>query len=371
MLRDERTRRQEVLEERIKVMAKNILEEIDIGIIAIELRDAVYDEGFEHCTPELFTLISEIFKEDNDYSLDFLSENIIQLRDYIEKDYITGIKEFESIAEHVDKLCDYVNLEIGRLNYYLIDNSKIKDLDTRISTVDTAVSQTSDNFKDLDEKISRLDAEVTQTDEKTKSLDTKISELDISINQTDGKIGDLDTEISSLDADVNQAVEKTEKLNKFYDGMKEKVESLQRDSITILGIFASIVLTFTGGMIFSSSVLENIGNASAYRIIIIALIIGLVIINSVISLIMYMGKIIRFKDERRKGIKEWFSGNIYWVSINVIFITLVVITYIGWLNSTEKALLDESNRYQIEMHHKNTDELIGNSNSVSDNSSVE
>lgn len=305
MLRNDRTRRQEVLEEYIKIMAARLMIESDLKKIAADLRDDVYNDGFEHCEPELFTLISEMFKEDDKYKLDFLSINIIELQSFIEKDCAAGNDEFVGIADHVDKLCDYINLEIGRLYYYLINNSKIKDLEAKLSDVNLSVSETTDKLATI---------------------------------------------------------------NDFSDDVKEKVQNLQRDSITILGIFASIVLTFTGGMIFSSSVLENIGNASAYRVIIIALIIGLVIINAVISLIMYIGKIIRFKDEGKKSIKDWLSGNVYWISINFVFVTLVILTYIGWLRSTEKELLDQSNKYQIEMHHKNTEELKGNSYSVSENS---
>lgn len=324
MLRNDRTRRQEVLEEYIKIMAGRLMIERDLKKIAADLRDDVYSDGFEHCEPELFTLISEMFKEDDKYKLDFLSINIIELRSFIEKDCAAGNDEFADIADRVDKLCDYINLEIGRLYYYLINNSKIRDLETKISLANEDVNNAVDKFKDLEIKISDVNASVSETTDK------------------------LDT------------------INGISDDVKEKVRNLQRDSITILGIFASIVLTFTGGMIFSSSVLENIGNASAYRIIIIALIIGLVVINAVISLIMYIGKIVRFKDEGKKGIKEWLSGNVYWISINFVFVALVVLTYIGWLHSTEKELLDQSNRYQIEMHQKNTEELKIDNYSVSE-----
>lgn len=309
MLQNERTRRQETLEKHIKLMAKKLLQESDLLKIAIDLKNNIFNEGFEYCEPELFTLISEMFKEDKKYTLDFLSLNIIELRGYIEKDCGAGNKDFADIADYVDKLCDYINLEIGRLNYYLIKNNKIKDLEAKISDVNMSVSETIDKLESTNSRL--------------------------------------------------------ETINKFSGEVKEKVQNLQHDSITILGIFASIVLTLTGGMIFSSSVLENIGNASAYRVIIIALIIGLVVINSVISLIMYIGKIVHFKNDGQKGIKEWLSGNAYWISVNVVFVALVILTYLGWLHSTEKELLDQSYRYQIEMHHKNTEELRVNSNSVS------
>ena len=40
----------------------------------------------------------------------------------------------------------------------------------------------------------------------------------------------------------------------------------QREYISILGIFAAVVLAFTGGIAFSTSVLKNINTVSVYRI---------------------------------------------------------------------------------------------------------
>ncbi len=54
---------------------------------------------------------------------------------------------------------------------------------------------------------------------------------------------------------------------------------MQKEYITILGIFAAIVLEFTGGMAFSSSVLENIDKSLIYRIILVVCVIGLILFN--------------------------------------------------------------------------------------------
>ena len=43
------------------------------------------------------------------------------------------------------------------------------------------------------------------------------------------------------------------------------MESSQREYIAILGIFAAVVLAFTGGIAFSTSVLNNVAKASIYR----------------------------------------------------------------------------------------------------------
>ena len=74
---------------------------------------------------------------------------------------------------------------------------------------------------------------------------------------------------------------------------------MQKEYSAIVGIFAAIVLAFTGGMAFSSSVLENIDKASVYRITLIAFVIGLVFFNLIWLLIDFIreinGKVIRKK----------------------------------------------------------------------------
>ncbi len=47
-------------------------------------------------------------------------------------------------------------------------------------------------------------------------------------------------------------------LNKNYKKLSEELNKQQTQYITILGIFSSIVLTFVGGLAFSTSVLSNI-----------------------------------------------------------------------------------------------------------------
>lgn len=73
-------------------------------------------------------------------------------------------------------------------------------------------------------------------------------------------------------------------VNKMYeqaDQIEEKLEKNKFDYITILGIFATIVVTFVGSFAFSSSVLQNIHSVSFTKLVVIACIIGLVFCNMV------------------------------------------------------------------------------------------
>ena len=76
-----------------------------------------------------------------------------------------------------------------------------------------------------------------------------------------------------------------ENLKQLSEDIQKKQEDMQKEYITILGIFAAIVLAFTGGIVFSSSVLENIDKPSIYRITLIAFIIGLIFFDLIWLLI--------------------------------------------------------------------------------------
>ena len=284
--------------------------------------DGSLNEQFRHEYSSVSGKIKELNAIEMDgekvYALEFLLENMNSVYDY-------ACKEQKRYLKNLFKLKDHIGLEAGRIS--LVDQLKWQ-IATGNESIEVQLKRMDDLSKDIGKQI----------DDST--------EL----------IGDLREAEKVNEENIEKSKDNLDELLTLSENMKEKVESIHRDSITILGIFASIVLTFSGGMIFSTSVLENIGNASAYRIIIIALIIGFVLLNSIIALIMYIGKIVRVKREK-KGIGEVIKENAFWISINAIIVTLIILTYIGWNKSSEKALLDESNKYQIEMHHKNTEEL--------------
>lgn len=284
--------------------------------------DGSLNEQFRH----EYSSVSGKIKELNEievggekvYALEFLLENINSVYDY-------ACKEQKKYLKNLFKLKDHIGLEAGRIS--LVEQLKWQ-IATGKETIEVQLNRMDDFAKDIGKQI----------------------------NDSTELIGGLREAQKVNEENIEKSKDNLDELITLSKKMKKKVESVHRDSITILGIFASIVLTFSGGMIFSTSVLENIGNASAYRIIIIALIIGFVLVNSIIALIMYIGKIVRVKREK-KGIKETIKENVFWITINAIIVALIILTYIGWNKSSEKALLDESNKYQIEMHHKNTEEL--------------
>lgn len=139
MLQVERDRRQKELEKCIYEMSKAVLDETSgIRKVSLNLKE-IYNSDFRHYYSGFFSVILDISKDENEYSIDFLSENIESLRRYIENDYVEGTKEFEKLYGYIDKLCDHLSLEIGRLNYYSINDNKIRDMERKTVEVNESL----------------------------------------------------------------------------------------------------------------------------------------------------------------------------------------------------------------------------------------
>ncbi len=115
------------------------------------------------------------------------------------------------------------------------------------------------------------------------------------------RLQDFDEKMSRV-KDVS--IKLKDDLNKNYKKLSEELNKQQTQYITILGIFASIVLTFVGGLAFSTSVLSNIDKANAYRLVfVMALFFG----NILYLLFSFLSKISLSKEKKDK--QENFCKN--------------------------------------------------------------
>ena len=92
----------------------------------------------------------------------------------------------------------------------------------------------------------------------------------------------------SLEARLSQLEAKVEDLGKEADRAK-------REYVTILGIFAAIVMAFTAGIAFSSSALENIGQASPAKMGIVLIPMAWFLLNMIALLIYFLISVIDAK----------------------------------------------------------------------------
>lgn len=174
-------------------------------------------------------------------------------------------------------------------------------------------------------------------------------------NDTDGNLINIEKQINKLYDHINLEIArmnyfketemrtKTE-LQKVSDTLSQvensvscmentidMADEMQKQYITILGIFASIVLAFTGGIAFSTSVLENIANASIYRTVFITIMLAFVLTNIVYILTHFITEIVNKKEEKIKY-------PMYMVVLNVIYGVLVLGVLICWMFDVPRAI---------------------------------
>lgn len=125
--------------------------------------------------------------------------------------------------------------------------------------------------------------------------------------------------LQDIDDKIKESKENYEKLDKDYKDLKESLDKQQTQYITILGIFASIVLAFVGGLVFSTSVLANIEKASIYRLVFVMSFIALFFGNILYALFSFLSKIILNKNQQ---VALWRKP-IVWFDIITCFIMLV------------------------------------------------
>lgn len=129
--------------------------------------------------------------------------------------------------------------------------------------------------------------------------------------------------IKALEVDIQNCNEVMQKLT----DVQQQMEGMQREYITILGIFAAIVLTFTGAMSFTASTLENMSSASIHRVLLTLLIAGLVLCNLIGLLLQFIREI--------NGRATW--KNKYLLLLNIVFVLLIILVCLAyqfnWLSS--------------------------------------
>lgn len=129
----------------------------------------------------------------------------------------------------------------------------------------------------------------------------------------------------NLNSETNEVVkshlaESIAEANKAIEESAKKAKNAEKEYITILGIFASIVLAFVGGLTFSTSVLQNIDAVSIYRLILVIDLLALVIVNAVYVLIKFIYHI-NDKNDKLFGVK-WF---------NIVCAILGFLVVVAWL----------------------------------------
>lgn len=140
---------------------------------------------------------------------------------------------------------------------------------------------------------------------------------------------DIDNKAKAIN---NQLKKNSDEIKNELNGELKKTRS---EYITILGIFASIIIAFVAGLTFSTSVLSNIDKSSVYRLAFIVCLIGLFVTNILHYLYAFI-RDIHFGIPESKGcviaprnILNSFC-NSYIFKFNLLIIILMASIFIYW-----------------------------------------
>lgn len=212
---------------------------------------------FRHFYSDVFSVLSTVKQGDADGSIDVLGQNLAEIR----KGYQANKNKDElgkpiDITDSIRKLYDHVSLDIARMGYS--------------DAADREVSQES------------------------------------SIAEVQGQVNELKDDVLRQSKAINKSL--------------GDAKNAQKEYIAILGIFAAVVLAFTGGIAFSTSVLQNIHSASIYRLVLVASIIGLVLVNVLFGLFYYIDRIVKQEKGRIKPL----------IISNLVMMALIAMTVWAW-----------------------------------------
>ncbi|GAA7019782.1 hypothetical protein Kyoto28A_05490 [Helicobacter pylori] len=167
-----------------------------------------------------------------------------------------------------------------------------------------------------------------QDNKEVESIKPKLEKLYDHMNLECIRLQDFDEKMSRA-KDVSIRLDN---LNKNYEKLSEELNKQQTQYITILGIFASIVLTFVGGLAFSTSVLSSIDKTNAYCLVFVMAFIALFFGNILYLLFSFLSKIslsskIFLSEEEKDKQENFFKKPIFW--FNLMVIILFVIGFVG------------------------------------------
>lgn len=123
---------------------------------------------------------------------------------------------------------------------------------------------------------------------------------------------------SFIQAEINKAVTEKEK------EIENKFKSLEKDSITILGIFVAIILAFIGSIVFPIELIENVSKVSIARLILLFTGISFIFINMLYLLI----KFIIIINDKEKYLDKLSHICVINYSLLFIFILSLIITFL-------------------------------------------
>lgn len=219
------------------------------------------------------------------------SEQQSKINEFI-VDLAKGCYSQEDIVEKVKTgLCDIYSDAGFRHSYSQIFATIKKEIvEEKTGNVDFL----SENIGTLIAWNERPNTKWSETVEASENIRSKINKLCDHVMLEVSRISYYNN-LGSKYEDINEKLKKTTTslsiASKALKSAKQKIDFLRAESITVLSIFAAILLASLGGLNFLNSTLKSINDVSIFRLIAICCICGFVLFNTTFMLIYMAARI--------------------------------------------------------------------------------
>lgn len=105
---------------------------------------------------------------------------------------------------------------------------------------------------------------------------------------------------------------------------KHSIEKQKMDFIAILGLFSGVILAFVGGITFSNSALAGIARVSIHRLVCVICLCGLVLVNTIATVMQFIAKIVFVSEESKLG----KNAALRW--INLLFVAIFLLICVAY-----------------------------------------
>lgn len=266
------------------------------------------EEKFRHFYSDIFSVLTQLQLDSTLGDMNILGQNLMMIRAGYQPQNKDDAGKLIDIRDNIRKLYDHVSLDMARIMYSDAADRKISG----------------------EESINELQSQVTQA---------KV------------EIENIRKEQVNVKKEQENTRKEQENIKREQENTEAKINSQQREYIAILGIFSAVVLTFVGGIAFSTSVLENIAQASVYRILIVTLMIGVVLVNSFFGMFYYVNALIS-KEKRIRPL---------WIA-NVVLLLLIVGVVVAWFFGTVEQRNEKIDNTSTRFYEKQVDENVEQEN---------
>ena len=222
----------------------------------------IYSNGFRHDYSEITRILFSM--NSNQDIRDYVASNINEIYKFSKKmDAEEKLTHDSDVTNSLRKLKDHINLENIRMASLLRISNQAVSANEAAATMINQLDENKQKMRDINEKVN----------DATKAATTIIEQFDTNKN-----------EMEKINKKVNSA---KRDMNSIRDQMKNSTT----ESITILSIFAGIVMAFSGGMSFISNAISGVNKIGPYRLSIFILLIGNIMFNVIFLLLFMIGKI--------------------------------------------------------------------------------